>query len=168
MRKRKIDLRARLGTLPAALFLLLAACGCGLMPDSSSNSMNTPNSAASNPPAQPAATISFCDSSNAGCSGDSRFSASSLRDLDIVVKWNNLPPGHHAQTLNVVHPGGGLYQSFRTTFLIDKSSSGSQTTTDALPVAGTWIVQRSMLGQWKVQVILDGHQVAQQNVTLTR
>ncbi|MHB8527750.1 MAG: hypothetical protein ACYDD2_16610 [Candidatus Acidiferrales bacterium] len=168
MRTCQINWRARRAVLPAAFFLFLAVCGCGLTPDSSSSSLNAPNSGAPNQPAQPAATISFCDSANADCSAGSTFPAFSLRDLDIVVTWNNLPPGHHAQTLNVLHPGGGLYQSFRTTFLTDKSSGGSQTTTDALPVAGTWIVQRAMLGQWKVQVILDGQPVATQSVTLTR
>ncbi|MHB8410448.1 MAG: hypothetical protein ACYDDI_00715 [Candidatus Acidiferrales bacterium] len=166
MRKRHIDLRARWAILPAALFLLIASCGCGLTPGSG-DSFTPPNSGAPNQPAQPVATVSFCDSANAGCSGGSTFPASSLRDLDIVVTWNNLPPGHHAQTLNIVHPGGGLYQSFRTTFLTDKSSTGSHTTTNALPVAGTWIVQRSMLGQWKAQLILDGRPITTQSVILT-
>ncbi|MGH7746915.1 MAG: hypothetical protein ACREQ5_19495, partial [Candidatus Dormibacteria bacterium] len=59
------------------------------------------------------------------------------------------------------------YQMFHTSFLTDKSSAGSQTTTDALPVAGTWIVQRSMLGEWKVQVMLDGRPITTQSVMLT-
>ncbi|MHB8755838.1 MAG: hypothetical protein ACYC92_12925 [Candidatus Acidiferrales bacterium] len=88
--------------------------------------------------------------------------------MNIKVTWNNLPPGHHTQTLNIIHPGGGLYQSFRSAFLIDKSSTRSLTTTNALPVAGTWIVQRSLLGQWKVHVILDGRLITTQTVTLTR
>ncbi|MGH9709591.1 MAG: hypothetical protein ACRD37_03485, partial [Candidatus Acidiferrales bacterium] len=118
------------------------------MPDSSSNAVNTSGSPTVNSK-EPAVSVIFCDNSNAGCVGDSTFSASALRDLNIVVTWKNLSAGHHAQTLNIVHPGGGLYQMFYTSFLTDKSSAGSQTTTDALPVAGTWIVQRSMLGEWK-------------------
>ena len=168
MRTWQIILRARRGILPVAISLLLVACGCGLIPDSSSNAVNTSGSPTANSNAEPAARVVFCDNANPGCAGESTFSASTLRDLNIVVTWKNLSVGHHAQAINIVHPGGGLYQTFRTSFLTDKSSAASQTTTDALPVAGTWIVQRSMLGEWKVQVMLDGRQIATQSVILTR
>lgn len=167
MRTLQNDMRKRLGIL-AAFFLVIASSGCALAPQSGSNAFGPGGSPSTKQQAQPTATILFCNNSTAGCSGTSTFSASSLRDLSIVVNWNNLPSGNHAQTVNVFHPGGGLYQSFRTSFLTNKASSGSQTTSDALPVAGTWIVQRSMLGAWKVEVRLDGQLVARQNVTLTR
>lgn len=116
---------------------------------------------------QPSAQILFCDTPGTTCAPSSSFSVSKLRDLNIVVNWSNLSPGNHAQLLSVLHTAGGLYQSFHNAFLISPEAGGSFSTSDALPVAGTWIVQRSLTGTWTVQAALDGHIVATQTVALT-
>ena len=117
--------------------------------------------------AHPSAHILFCDTPGASCSPAGSFSVSKLRDLNIVVNWTHLSPGNHAQVLSVLHTDGGLYQTFRKDFLVAPAAGGSFSTSDALPVAGTWIVQRSLTGKWTVQASLDGQPIATQHVTLT-
>ncbi|MGC1107251.1 MAG: hypothetical protein WA876_12000 [Candidatus Acidiferrales bacterium] len=117
--------------------------------------------------AQPSAQILFCDTPGTTCAPANSFSVSKLRDLNIVVNWSNLSVGNHAQMLAVLHTAGGLYQSFHKGFLVNSEAGGSFSTSNALPVAGTWIVQRSLTGSWTVQASLDGQVVATQSVTLT-
>lgn len=148
------------GWLLAALFLAAGVCGCALVPES--NNSNSVSNVA-----QPDAQILFCDAPGTSCSPASTFSISKLRDLNIVVHWSRLSPGNHAQMLSVLHAAGGLYRSFHRGFLVAPGAGGSFSTSDALPVAGTWIVQRSMTGTWTVQASLDGQPIATQHVTLT-
>jgi hypothetical protein len=117
--------------------------------------------------AQPAAQILFCDTPGTSCSPASSFSVSKLRDLHIVVKWSNLSLGNHEEILVVLYTDNGPYQSFHRGFLVAPESNGAFSSSDALPVAGTWIVQRSLTGLWTVEASLDGHIVASQTVTLT-
>jgi hypothetical protein len=151
----------------AALFLFAGLCGCVLAPQSQSGSSDPSGLPADNL-AQPSAQILFCDVPGTSCSPASSFSISKLRDLNIVVNWSHLAAGNHAQVLTVLHTADSPYQSFHKAFLISQDADGSFSTSAALPVAGTWIVQRSLVGAWTVQASLDGHLVATQTVTLTR
>jgi hypothetical protein len=119
-----------------------------------------------NPPPVLAATISLCDDGISGCPTSNSFSAAAMRDLVIKVGWENLPAGNHVQTTEILIPGGGLYQSTRTAFLIEDGAPGSLTTKRILPVAGTWIPQRQITGNWSVRVSLDGQIIASQTVEL--
>lgn len=163
MRLRHYHSRRTQASLFAALLLVAGICGCAVMPQSQGSDPGSPSGNA----AQPAAQIVFCDSPGTSCSPATSFSVSKLRDLNIVVNWSNLPPGNHAQLLSVLHTANGLYQSFHNAFLVSPEAGGSFSTSDALPVAGTWIVQRSLTGTWTVQASLDGQIVATQTVTLT-
>lgn len=153
--------RTQTSLLAALLFTLL--CGCAVAPQSASSPPDAPSGGT----VEPSAKIVFCDTPGTDCSPASSFSISKLRDLNIVVNWSNLSPGNHAQLLSVLHSAGGLYQSFHKAFLIGPEDNGSVSTSAALPVAGTWIVQRSLTGSWTVQAVLDGHIVATETVTLT-
>ena len=120
------------------------------------------------PPAlSPSAAVSFCDNTAAGCAAAATFSLQSLRDLNVVVNWQNLPAGTHAQTVNVFLPDGNLYQTFETSFEVPEGSPGSMTTGAALPVAGTWITQRGLSGAWNFTLALDGQTMTTQSVQLT-
>jgi hypothetical protein len=145
-----------------ALFLVAGLCGCSLMPQLPG--ADSPASVL----LQPSAQILFCDTPGTSCSPASSFSVSKLRDLNIVVRWSHLSSGNHEQILLVLRTADGPYQSFHRGFLVAPESDGSFSTSDALPVAGTWIVQRSLTGPWTVQASLDGRIVATQTVTLTR
>ncbi|MFZ0213274.1 MAG: hypothetical protein WBD23_07435 [Candidatus Acidiferrales bacterium] len=153
------------GAAVAALLLIAGFWGCAMAPDSGNGADPPGGSPAGN--VQAHAAISLCNSTDSGCSPATNFSISSLRDLNISIDWSNLPAGNHAQILQIVHPGGGLYQTMRKSFLVDESANGAYSTTDALPVAGTWITERSLTGVWQIQVELDGNVITTSNVTLT-
>lgn len=145
--------------LGIAAILLLALGSSGCMGSSSANGGGPP-------PLVPSAMITFCDDGSSSCTPATSFSVASLRDLVIKVSWENLPAGNHVQILEIMIPGGGLYQSSETAFLMGSTSSGSFATTRLLPVAGTWIPQRHITGDWLVRVSLDEQVVASQMVAL--
>lgn len=118
-------------------------------------------------PVQPiSASISFCDDGVAGCPAASGFSVETARDIVIQVTWINVPEGNHVQTLALSMPGGGLYQQTQSSFAIDAGAPGTVTLKRILPVAATWIQQRSITGQWNVEAALDGQPVASQTMEM--
>jgi hypothetical protein len=145
--------------LGIAAVLLLALGSSGCMGSSSANGGGPP-------PLVPSAMIIFCDDDSSSCTPATSFSVASLRDLVIKVSWENIPDGNHVQTLEIMIPGGGLYQSTQTAFLTDSSPAGAFANSRILPVAGTWIPQRHITGDWLVRVSLDEQVVSSQMVTL--
>jgi hypothetical protein len=119
-----------------------------------------------NPPPPADATISFCDDGDGACTPATSFSVASLRDLVIGVNWENLSAGNHTQMLEVLQPGGGLYQASQSSFLVSDASQSSLTMTRTVPVAGAWISQRRMTGEWSVRVSLDGKAITSQTVQI--
>ncbi len=93
-------------------------------------------------------------------------SRASLRDLVINVNWENLSGGNHTQMLEVLQPGGGLYQASQSSFLVSDASQSSLAMTRTLPVAGAWISQRRITGEWSVRVSLDGKAITTHTVQL--
>jgi hypothetical protein len=120
-----------------------------------------------NPPPPTDPTVSFCDDGEGACTPATSFSVASLRDLVISVNWENLSAGNHTQMLEVLQPGGGLYQASQSSFLVSGTSESSLTMTRSVPVAGTWISQRRMTGEWSVRVSLDGKTITSQTVQIT-
>jgi hypothetical protein len=118
------------------------------------------------PPPVTGATVSFCDDGDGACTAATSFSVASLRDLVINVNWENLSAGNHTQMLEVLQPGGGLYQASQSSFLVSGASQSSLTMTRTLPVAGAWISQRRMTGEWSVRVSLDGKAITSQTVQI--
>jgi hypothetical protein len=117
-----------------------------------------------NPPPPTDATVSFCDDAEGTCTPATSFSVASLRDLVMSVNWENLSGGNHTQMIEVLQPGGGLYQASQSSFLAGGASQSSLTMTRTVPVAGTWISQRRMTGEWSVRVSLDGKAITTQTV----
>jgi hypothetical protein len=118
------------------------------------------------PPPVPDATVSFCDDGEGACVAATSFSVGGMRDLVVNVNWDNLPAGHHTQLLEVLQPGGGLYQASQTSFLVEDASQSAMTASRTLPVAGAWISQRQITGEWSVRVSLDGSAITTQAVQL--
>ncbi len=120
-------------------------------------------------PTQPpmTATISFCDMVTSNCQSNAgTFTASGTQGVNIAVKWQNTPLGNHTQQIQLLMPDGNFYQEFQAGFLIDSASNGQASITRAIPIAGTFITQRKLLGTWKVQVLLDGAVVNTANLHL--
>jgi len=147
---------ALLGCAAACLAAGFSACQTG----TTSGNGGTP------PPPVTDATISFCDDGPGSCTPATSFSVASLRDLVISVNWENLSAGNHTQMLEIMQPDGGLYQATTSSFLVGNASQSSLTTTRSLPVAGAWISQRRITGEWSVRVSLDGNAITSQPVQL--
>ena len=147
---------ALLGSAALCLAAGFSACQTGM---TSGNGGNPP-------PPVTGATVSFCDDGDGACTAATSFSVASLRDLVISVNWENLSAGNHTQMLEVLQPGGGLYQASQSSFLVGGASQSSLTMTRTVPVAGTWISQRRMTGEWSVRVSLDGKAITSQTVQI--
>ena len=147
---------ALLGCAALCLAAGFSACQTGM---TSGNDGNPP-------PPVTGATVSFCDDGDGACTAATSFSVASLRDLVISVNWENLSAGNHTQMLEVLQPGGGLYQASQSSFLVGGASQSSLTMTRTVPVAGTWISQRRMTGEWSVRVSLDGKAITSQTVQI--
>jgi len=141
--------------LATAAVLALSACAF----DSNSNSGDPPAA----PPA--AGTISICNRTESGCASASAYSLSTLRDLSVTVNWSHVSEGTHTQTLEFLDPKGGLFDVRNVAFAVS-SADGSAQTNVILPIAGTFLTQRSTTGQWSVRVSLDGQSAQVQNVDL--
>ena len=119
------------------------------------------------PPAAPTATFTFCDHEASSCEAGATFSAAATRDLEVEVSWQNVPAGNHVQTLELLAPGGNLYQQTQTAFEAPEGSTDPLVSIQTLPVAGTWIQQRNIMGEWTARVSLDGQVISTQMVELT-
>jgi hypothetical protein len=121
------------------------------------------------PPAlTPTSAMRFCDNADPNCTAATAFTLASLRDLNVFVDWQLVPEGTHAQTIQIFVPNGSLYQSFEKSFVVPAGAAGVTTTVQALPVAGTWITQRSLTGSWQVTLTLDGQAMSTQTVQFTQ
>ena len=92
------------------------------------------------------------------------FSARRVGDLLILVEYRSLSPGPHTQRLKLFLPDGALYQQFTSEFQVgsaqparDKGHQqlGWERVTTRLPVAGTWITEHALYGDWRFEVYLD-------------
>jgi len=79
------------------------------------------------------------------------FTAARVRILKIDVEWRTLV-GAHTQQLELITPGGSVYQRFTAPV---ESATGRATVETQVPVAGTWITEFSLEGRWAVNVYLD-------------
>ena len=125
----------------------------------------------------PAASIFFCEVADVQCrTSISQFDLDDLRDLYVFAAWRNVA-GEHVQQLRFVLPDGGTYQVVETKFTtlanaaapdLQKTvlSRGEPTVVAVLPVAGSNITQRSLSGNWTVELILDGKLMARANLVL--
>jgi hypothetical protein len=146
----------------SAAFVFLAAIGfSGCQMAMTSADGGTPATA------PPTASFSFCDEEASGCSGETSFSTAATRDLEVKVSWQNVPAGNHVQKLEILIPGGNLYQQTQMAFGVPQGSTEPLVAIQILPVAGTWIQQSQMMGEWTARVSLDGQVIATQSVELT-
>jgi len=142
--------------------------------------------AATAPTASAVSEIFFCEVLTTECrSTNSTFPVNRLRDLFVYVTWPKAS-GDLEQTVEFYLPDGSLYQKKATRFSARlgqpraravagarpvpaaflTTSRGTPTVVTSLPVAGTYITQRNLLGTWKVRVLLGGKPVLSGQFTL--
>src|SRR5712672_2436176 len=142
----------RILRLPSVLLLVLGAVTLAIAGCASA----LPNPMVMTQPAPLAMVVRLCDSAAAGCDNTTSFSLGAMRDLAVNVDWQNVPGGTHTQQLTVMLPNGVIYQTISHGFGVAEGTAGSPTVSDAMPVAGTFLTQRQLTGDWTVQVSLDG------------
>jgi hypothetical protein len=96
--------------------------------------------------------------------GGAHFSPADLGTLVVVVSWRSLA-GAQTQRVELVTPDGSVYQRFTTDVTNVYGRARLET---PVPVAGTWITESQIFGEWTVNVYLDDHltPVATANFTL--
>lgn len=130
--------------------------------------------------------IFFCENPTTECrSTNTAFTVNKLRDIFVFVTWPNVS-GDLVQTVEFYLPDGSLYVKKATPFRASTSqpraravpgaapavdafltsSRGAPTVITPLAVAGTYITQRSLLGTWKVRVLLGDKFVQSAQFTL--
>jgi hypothetical protein len=113
---------------------------------------STTSGTGSTPPLA-SASLSFVGvGHNGGLVGGAQFSTAFVKDLKIVVGWNNTS-GSHTQRIDLFAPDGALYQQLSTPF------GGAGSVEAQLLVAGTWITQYSLFGAWRAEVFLDSARI---------
>ncbi len=152
MRTMKDFVKATFWVLPG-LAMLISLSGCAQ------------NNAPVAPPiTQPVAmSVKLCDSAAPGCAGSGSFSVGTIRDLSLDVEWQNVPAGTHSQQIALIQPNGVVYQTVSHGFAVPDGTAGSPALNDVIPVAGTFITQRSLTGQWSVEISLDGATIGKQS-----
>jgi len=145
-----------------ALMVAVAATTVGL--GGCATNTSTPPPVTNVPPL--GLTLRVCDSGTPNCAGEANFSLGSLRDLQVNADWKNMPGGTHTQEIAFLLPNGVVYQTLSHGFGIAEGTFGAPTVSDAMPVAGTYITQRELTGDWTVQISLDGAVAGSQKVQL--
>jgi len=79
------------------------------------------------------------------------FTMSDLRELRVIVSWNEAEESH-LQRVDLYAPDGTLYQRFANSFTGDRRPVSVVT---RVPVAGSSIVDSSLFGEWCAEVFLD-------------
>ncbi len=139
----------RIVNLAGFLFLAAALCTMGGCAASGGNGA----------PQATLAAMSLCNRTEAGCSQGAAFSLASIRDLAVDAQWSHLPEGTHTETVELLEPGGGSYQVQNVSFAIDGTAEGAAQATVVFPVAGSWITERAITGNWNVRISLDGQNI---------
>lgn len=109
--------------------------------------------------------------------GEPSFDIGALRELHVQTVWRNLS-GRHVELRRFYSPDGALYAQKLVPFATDISraeryqppvgipsthevqpaptlADGTILIWDYLPVGGTWIAQRNMVGTWRLEIALD-------------
>jgi hypothetical protein len=112
--------------------------------------------------------VKFCadETENPNCSPKDTFSLAKIRDSIIWVNWQGVPKGTHTQQINIFMPqGNSPYATYSDGFQVTDASKGAATIMRPMPIAGTWITQRQLIGAWKVDVLLDGQLITSKQLT---
>jgi len=155
----------RNGKLDSNLLLLLTLGSAAILGGCAQGMDQVPPPSGATQPI--AMTVTVCDSGEQGCSAATSFSLGTFRDLGVGVDWKNIPGGTHTQQIALVQPNGVVYQTVSHSFGVADGKLGAPAINDVIPVAGTFITQRSQTGEWTIDVSLDGQSVGTQKFQFT-
>lgn len=103
-------------------------------------------------PAGDPATVSFIGITTRGNERTAEhFNPTNTATIVVKVSWRTLV-GHHRQRVELITPDGSIYQQFTTDVA---SSSGRAVVKTPVRVAGTWMTEYQMFGEWTVNVYID-------------
>jgi len=154
----------RTGKLDSNLLLILVLGSAALLAGCAQGMDQVPPSGAVQPVAM---SVMLCDSGEQGCSAATSFSLGTFRDLGVGVDWKNVSGGTHTQQIALVQPNGVVYQTVSHSFGVADGKLGAPAVNDVIPVAGTFITQRSQIGEWTIDVSLDGQSIGIQKFQFT-
>jgi len=149
---------------------------------------------ASAPPASPQPTrpqvreVFFGESAETVCQpGGREFVLENLRDLQVCIVWAGLSGTYWTQ-LEFQSPDGHVYQTMTQAFVTPEATAtvaavevqgrwhdvrsagwaqpGEAVVVATLPVAGTYITQYNLAGQWTMKISLNGKPIDQGDFTL--
>ena len=152
------------------------------------------SSPASAPPASPQSVspqvreVFFGEREETVCQpGGREFMLENLRDLQVCIVWAGLSGTYWTQ-LEFLSPDGHVYQTMTQAFVTPEATAtvgtvevqgrpyqvrqagwarpGEAVVVATLPVAGTYITQHNLAGQWTVKISLNGWPVGQAYFTL--
>ncbi len=134
----------------------------------------------------PVREVFFGEREETACQPGSReFVLEDLRGLSVCIVWSGLSGTYWAQ-LEFLSPDGHVYQTMTLAFVTPEARAtvaaveiephhvrragwarrGEAVVVATLPVAGTYITQHNLAGQWTVKISLNGWPVGQAYFTL--
>ncbi len=171
---------------------LFSSAGGGAASVPASSPVSAPPSSA--PPASPQSAspqvreVFFGEREETACQpGGREFVLENLRDLHVCIVWAGLSGTYWTQ-LEFLSPDGHVYQTTTLAFVTPEATAtvaavevdgrqyevrpagwaqrGEAVVVARLPVAGTYITQHNLAGQWAVKISLNGRPVDQDYFTL--
>lgn len=144
--------------------------------------------AESAPATEQVSEVYFGETEEDACQpGRQQFWLDDLRSLHVCIVWTGLS-GTYAAQLKFMSPDGNVYQAMTLAFVtatapasvatlevegrhheVKRAGWGNKGETllvAALPVAGTYITQHNLAGEWKIEISLDGRPVDQDHFVL--
>jgi hypothetical protein len=130
-------------------------------------------------PEAPAAAFALATSaSTSSPSFTNHFFIANTADVYIALDIGaQVTGGHHTATVFVNMPGGYAYQAFDVAFATDAAAVGNELQAEptatgyriwiTLPVAGTWIEQFQLGGEWSAEAYVDSAMTADATVAFT-
>jgi hypothetical protein len=106
------------------------------------------------------AEVSFCSSQPVGCVPGTVFSVRDTQALAVETSIEQIAPGDHMQSLEIMMPDGRRYEETKVAFRVPENSNAPVPGVRMVPIAGTWIQTRQVTGIWKVRYSLDGKLLA--------
>lgn len=172
---------------PLATLSALMSSGTGGAAGTDATSSSAGSSSGSSSTSQ-VKEVFFGTSAETACQpGDRQFVLNDLEILYVCVVWGGLS-GSYAEQLTFVAPDGHVYQTVTVPFVTADATAppngielegrklevkqagwgakGETLVVGALPVAGTFISQRALLGLWTVEVGLNTQRYGQDNFEL--
>lgn len=153
---------------PLSALSRLVFPGGGAAPAPTAATPSSAGSSSGSPARNQVKEVFFGTDKNMVCQpGGRQFTLGPEEDVYVCVIWQGLA-GSYAEQLTFVAPDGHVYQTVTVPFETAGAtlSNGETLVVGALPVAGTFIRQRALVGLWTVKVGLNGQVLTEDSFEL--